>query len=113
MRNYLRWQRILPGTFRLMAVLAGIIMLAPAISRAQQANVTVPDLTGLSAPQAAKALATAGLIFGGETDQAWSADAKVKTDQVSSQQPAPGDSVAAASPVQVTVLRTFNARLIF
>jgi hypothetical protein len=81
------------------------------IVAAQQAETTVPDLTGLTTPQAARAVGLAKLMFGTETTQAWTADASVKANQVSAQEPAAGSKVAPGSAVNVTVLRVFNAAL--
>jgi hypothetical protein len=77
----------------------------------QEATVSVPDLTGLTVPQAARVAGLAKLMFGTETAQAWTADAKVKANQVSAQEPAAGSKVAPGSVVNVTVLRVYNVAL--
>ncbi len=99
--------------YRIAIILLGILLFVPASTQAQQTTVIVPDLTGLSVPQAAQAVGTAGLLFGSETQQLWAADAKVKADQVSSQKPAAGEKVLPGSAVDVTVLRVFNASLVY
>jgi hypothetical protein len=79
---------------------------------AQQAETTVPDLTGLTVPQAARAVGLAQLMFGTETTQEWTVNAKVKANQVSTQEPAAGSKVALRSTVNVTVLRVYNMALV-
>ncbi len=80
---------------------------------AWQDLVIVPDLIGLSAPQAARAAADARLLFAGEMSTAWTDDAELPPNQVSHQEPAPGDNVKPGSPVKVSVLRVFNVELAY
>jgi hypothetical protein len=112
MRNFSIWKTIVRLSVAL-AVLLGSVVLTLSSSRAQETDLKVPDLTGLSVPLAAQALNNVGLLLGTETQQAWTASAKVKENQVSSQQPAADKAAAPGSTVNVTVLRVFNARLVY
>src|SRR5258708_3272602 len=82
-------------------------------ANAQQGEIAVPDLTGMTLPQAAKLVGEAGLLYQGENTKAWTAGAKVKGNQISDQQPAPGQKAAAGTPGSVTGLRAYNTSLIY
>jgi hypothetical protein len=92
---------------------AALFALSPVgnTATAQPDTATVPDLTGLTAPQAARALGLAKLAFGAESSLAWTADARVQRNQVRAQDPAAGSKVAPGSAVNITVLRVYNAAL--
>ncbi len=98
-------------SWRLTGVALALALASVVRVGAQQDTVRVPDLIGLSAPQAARGTADARLLFAGETSAAWSTGAAVQPNLVASQQPAPGEMVQAGSPVKVTVLRVFNVAL--
>ncbi len=87
--------------------------LAPVVIRAQTDTVTVPNLVGMSVPQAAQVVADGQLLFKTEIQRAWTADAKVKPNQISEQSPAAGQTVAQGSQVEVTVLRVINVVLVY
>src|SRR4051812_41144510 len=80
-------------------------------ARAQQDLVTVPDLTGLSVPQAARRLIEAKLLPGTEAQQIWTAGAKVQPNQILQQSPAAGEKVAPGTAITMTTLRTPNVKL--
>ncbi len=80
---------------------------------AQDSSVTVPDLTGLSVPAAAALLNKNGLALGAENNQSWTADSGVQQNQIKGQSVTGGQSAAPGSKVDVTVLRSSNAALIY
>lgn len=82
------------------------------IAYAQDA-VAVPDLTGLTVPQAAAVLNRAGLTLGSETGELWTAESGFAQNAVKGQSVAAGQTLPTGSPVDVNVLRTPNAILIY
>jgi hypothetical protein len=78
-----------------------------------QDNVTVPDITGLSIPEAAAALNKVGLALGAETAEQWTAESGREQNTISAQSAASGTGVAPGTTVDVTILRTPNALLIY
>lgn len=73
----------------------------------------VPDLTGLNVPAAAAALNRAGLRLGTETGEGWSAESGLLQNTIRAQSAAPGSSLPPGSAVDVIVLRSPNAALIY
>jgi hypothetical protein len=90
-----------------------IISLGIVAVRAQDADVMVPDVTGLSIPQAAAALNRAGLLLGQQTALNWTLDSGAAPDLVAAQSVAAGTMVAADTSVDVVVPRTANMQLIY
>jgi hypothetical protein len=78
-----------------------------------QEMVTVPDVTGMTAPVAAATLNRAGIGIGQEISEAWTADSGLPQNAVGVQSIAAGTQVAAGSTIDVTVLRSANAQLIY
>lgn len=78
---------------------------------AQGSTVTVPDVTGMNAPQAAAALNAAGLKPGLLTNAAVTETQIVNT--VVTQNPAAGTQVAAGSAVDLQIARPNNVRLLY
>jgi hypothetical protein len=76
-------------------------------------TVTVPDVTGLNVPQAAAELNRAGLRLGAQDASAWAEDSGVPPNTVVEQAIAAGESVAWGTAVDVAVLRSPNALLIY
>jgi hypothetical protein len=76
-------------------------------------TVTVPDLTGLNIPEAAAALNAAGLALGVEEARPWDSLAPVEPDLIGGQSVAAGSAAEAGTVVDVTVLRTPNAAMIY
>jgi hypothetical protein len=82
--------------------------------------VTVPNLIGLTVPQAARQISQIKLLIGTETAQEWTAtevnpatNALFQVNQIIGQTPAAGEKLAPGSSVQVTVLRAFNVVLTY
>src|SRR5258708_25981117 len=96
---------------RICVAVLGLVLLMPAWVSAQVNKIGVPNLAGLSVPQAARLVGQAGLLFKDVITKSWSADAKAKANQVIEQTPAPGAQVVYSTPVSVTVLRACNALL--
>jgi len=91
-----------------------MLLLAVPWAYAQEAaSVSVPDLTGLNVPQAAVTLNEAGLALGTETALGWTAESGLPENTISQQTPAAGEQIEAGSAVNVTVLRSNNAILIY
>lgn len=97
--------------FRFVAILACLVCIG--VSASAQTQVVVPDLTGLNAPKAAAELNRLGLRLGEQRAEGWSAGAGVAENTIGAQSVAPGTTVDAGTAVDITVLRTPNARLIY
>ncbi|MGB7339490.1 MAG: PASTA domain-containing protein [Phototrophicaceae bacterium] len=80
---------------------------------AQDDNVTVPDLTGLNVPQAAATLNLAGLALGIENAVDLATGNGLAAGLISTQSIAANTSVARGSAVDVNVLRSDNAQLLY
>lgn len=78
-----------------------------------QNEVIVPDLFSLNVPQAAAALNRAGLMLGIETNELWTADSGIAQNQIKSQSVPAGQSVAQGTTVDITILRSPNAVLVY
>jgi hypothetical protein len=78
---------------------------------AQDSSVTVPDVTGMNAPQAAAALNAAGLLIGIQTNGAVTETQVVNT--VVAQTPTAGAQVEAGSAVDLQIARPNNVRLLY
>src|SRR5438105_334037 len=91
----------------------GLVLLVPTWVSAQVNKIAVPNLAGLSVPEAARVVGEVGLLFEDVIAKPWSADSKAKANQVIGQDPAPGSQVVYGTPVSVTVLRAFSALLTY
>lgn len=78
---------------------------------AQSTDVSIPDVTGMTAPQAAAALNAVGLRLGSETNI--QAEAGQTEGAILSQTPLAGERAAAGSAVDITIARAPNIRLIY
>ncbi len=94
-------------------LILGCILGLTSFTLLAQESVIVPDLTGLSVPEATAALNRVGLALGAQTGELWSAESGLEQNRIQAQTVAPGTSVAAGSAVDVTVLRTPNVVLIY
>ena len=87
------------------------LVLSTALALAQDQTATVPDIKGLTVPQAVAALNRSGFVIGtqtpfeGTTDQA--------PNSVVSQSLEPGVSAAYGTPIDVTLVQPSNARLVY
>lgn len=81
-------------------------------SAAAQAD-TVPDLSGLSVPEAAAALNRVGMALGAEVGEAWTAESGLEAGSIVTQSVAAGSAAQPGVAVDVTVLRSPNVLLIF
>lgn len=98
---------------RSLIVIAILTMLLFVQAVLAQETVTVPDITGMSAPAAAALLNDAGLRLGTETAVGWTAESGLEPNTISQQSLAPGQSAARGSAVDVTVLRAPNVAMIY
>lgn len=89
-----------------------LIMCCVGFVQAQSA-VTVPDVSGLSVPEAAAELNRAGLQVGTITATGWSADSVAPQNTVAEQSIPAGQTADFGSAVDLTVLRTANIALIY
>jgi hypothetical protein len=80
---------------------------------AQDSAVTVPDVTGLSVPEAAAMLNANGLRLGAEIAEEWSEASGLGTNTIRAQAIAPGELVERGTVVDVMVLRSPNVILIY
>jgi hypothetical protein len=94
----------------LLASMAGPFTVSLTAS-AQQDLVAVPDLIGLTVPQAARRLIEAKLLPGIEAQQIWTTGAKAQPNQIIQQSPAAGEKVAGGTAITMTTLRTPNVKL--
>lgn len=78
-----------------------------------QDSVTVPDLKGMNVPQAAAALNKAGLSLGAENNEGWTEAAGLPQNTVGGQSVAAGQTAPRGTKVDITVLRSPNALLIY
>lgn len=83
----------------------------PALS--QDATVVVPDLNGLSVPQAAALLNATALQIGEQTTLKWSSESGLTANTIAGQSVTAGTQVASGTVVDVTVLRAPNMELIY
>jgi hypothetical protein len=101
---------------RKMGLLSGMVwigMLLLASMVVAQELVTVPDVTGMSVPQAAALLNRSGIVLGSETNVGWTAESGLPQNTISAQSVAGGQSVARGTVVDITVLRSPNAYLLY
>lgn len=78
-----------------------------------QESVTVPNIIGMSAPQAAALLNDAGLRLGAETVVGWTAESGFQPNTISQQSAVPGASVARGTTIDVTIQRAPNVSIIY
>jgi hypothetical protein len=97
----------------LLLVIFALILNLPRITSAQGESVAVPDLTGLSVPQAAALLNHDGLNLGVEKAVPWTEASGLPQNKVSGQSVAAGQQVAKASAIDVTVPRVTNIILLY
>jgi hypothetical protein len=90
-----------------------IALTLPRSLSAQTPTVTVPDVTGLNVPQAAAVLNRAGLRFGTEIIAPWTAESGLSQNTVGAQSLTAGAEVPFGTTVELTVLRSPNALLIY
>lgn len=76
-------------------------------------TVTVPDVTGLSLPVATAELNRAGLRVGTQNALPWTEDSGLPEDAIAEQSVAPGETVPFGTAVDLTLLRSNNALLIY
>jgi hypothetical protein len=100
------------STSKIVAIIC-ICFLLTVVNTAAQDNAVVPDLTGLSVPEAAAALNRVGLALGVQTGELWTAESGLEQNRIRAQSAEPGTSLTPGSPVDVTVLRTPNVILIY
>jgi len=79
----------------------------------QESQVTVPDLTGLSVPAATTLLNRNGLRLGNEINEGWTAESGYAQNTISAQAIPAGSLIPSGSAIEVTVLRSANAFLIY
>lgn len=94
------------------AIVISIMLLFVQAVLAQE-TVTVPDVTGMTAPRAAAVLNDAGLRLGTETAVGWTAESGQDPNTISQQSLVPGESAARGAAVDITVLRAPNVTVIY
>lgn len=93
-------------------VIIFVLLIAICAASAQE-NVAVPDLTGLTVPEAAATLNRVGLMLGAQTGELWTAESGLEQNRIHVQAVAPGATAVVGSAVDVTVLRLPNIVLIY
>ena len=94
-------------------VLLSLFSLMPLQAQDNQTTVTVPDLVGLSVPEAAAVLNEAGLRFGEQIIAPPPAEGAADSSAIVDQSIMPGTEVQAGSTVDVTVQRANNMLLLY
>lgn len=90
-----------------------LLTLGTLVSLAQDAEVVVPDVTGLNVPQAAASLNAAGLALGAENSVELVEGADQRAGTIVTQSVEAGTPVTAGTAVDVDVLRENNIILIY
>lgn len=90
-----------------------LLALAFAAPAAAQDGVTVPDLRGLNVPAAAALLNQNGLRLGAQSVEPWTEASGLPQNVISGQSVAPGAAAPSGSAVDVTLLSSPNAALIY
>jgi hypothetical protein len=80
---------------------------------AQEQTVVVPDVNGMSVPVATALLNKNGLRLGVENNQGWTAESGLPQNSINGQSIPAGESVAFGTAVDVNVLRSPNALVIY
>lgn len=103
------------GVLRRMLVLALLLTfsLTVPVVKGQAGPVMVPDVVGLSVPEAAALLNRNGLVLGVQLGEAWSEASGLPQNAVSAQSISPGEMVERGTAIDLTVLRTPNAQLLY
>lgn len=90
-----------------------LILLVIVPAALAQESAAVPDLTGLTLPEAAALLNTNGFLLGSETAEGWTEAAGLPQNSIGGQSVAPGASAPRGSAIDVTVLRSPNTLLLY
>jgi beta-lactam-binding protein with PASTA domain len=107
---YMKKPRLLILVVLLYGILAGTVTQPPAL--AQDDQVTVPDVTGLSVPAAAALLNRNGMALGLQTEEPWNESLGQPGNTIIGQSLAPGSTAARGTALDVTVLRSPNMLLV-
>lgn len=107
------WAETMTRWFKIVSMLAGLLLILALPAAAQSTDVVVPDVRGLSLPVAVAAINRAGLAIGTETPVLWASEYGLPPNTISGQGAEPGTTVAAGSAVDVIVLRSANVLLIY
>ncbi len=98
-------------TSSILSLVCLLILITPIY--AQDNQVTVPDLTGLTIPEAAALLNSLGLNLGTELAVDWDAASGLAEDTISTQSIAPNTTVDRTTSIDISVLRSPNMVLIY
>lgn len=98
---------------RLMCVCVIVLLFAVPLSVLAQETTTVPDVTGLTVPVAAATLNAVGIGIGQEISEQWTEASGLPQNAVGAQSVAPGTQVESGTKIDLTVLRSPNAQLIY
>jgi hypothetical protein len=97
---------------KLLIIVLGLTWMTAGV-RAQDQSVTVPDVTGMNVPGAAALLNKNGLRLGIENNQGWTAESGLPENTINGQSIPAGQSAVFGSAVDVNVLRSPNALMIY
>lgn len=97
----------------LLGCLLASLLIGLKFTVAQETNVTVPDVTGMNVAQAAALLNKNGLRLGTEINQGWTADSGLVENTIKGQSIPAGQTAAFGTAVDVNVLRSPNALVIY
>lgn len=90
------------------------VLLAPAIvAQNEDEQVTVPDVVGMPIPQAISTLNEAGFRLGELSSVGWTEDTGLPQNTISVQSLEPGETLAYGTPIDLTVLRSLNAAVLY
>lgn len=99
--------------WRLLRFCSMILALVMVGSIYAQSTITVPDVRGLSLPNATAELNRVGLRVGAVTNIEWWEDSGYQANQVNTQLVAPDSTVDAGTKVDLTVVRQKNIELLY
>lgn len=97
----------------LVLLLVSCLLVALPAAAQEAQSVTVPDVTGLNVPAAAARLNENGLRLGVQIVEQWTEASGLPQNSISGQSLAPGTSAAYGTAVDITILSSPNAVLIY
>jgi hypothetical protein len=97
--------------FIIFLILIGLMVVPQWVALGQDA--TMPDLRGMTVPQAAALLNRNGIVVGAENNVAWTAESGLPQNTIGDQSVPAGQAAARGMVVDLTVLRSPNTLLIY
>lgn len=99
--------------YRIIYFLCLALVLMTRTALLQEATVAVPNVVGMSAPQAAAALNRVGLVLGAQTNSGWTAESGLPQNSIGSQSVPVDQPLAPGTAIDVNILRSPNVAFIY